>query len=106
MSHTLTHKSTFATHMLITHNFTKEELQYILDSRDTITRKVKHFRRVSITSVTLREREVDSTKFKVEVFCDIYNGLIFTVYLSPNLFEIGNYDLFHPDPNRRPLFRS
>ena len=106
MSHSLTHKSTFATHMLVTHNFTQHELQYIFDSQDTITRKSDDFRTISVTSVKALDKNIEVTKFKVEVHCDIYNGIVFTAHFTPDFFEIkGHKELYQSEPHRRPLYK-
>ena len=106
MSQSLTHKPTFATHMLVTHNFTQHELQYIFDSQDTITRKSDDFRTISVTSVKVLDKDIEVTKFKVDVYCDIYNGTVFTTHFTPDFFEIKDHkELYQTEPHRKPLYR-
>ena len=93
MSDRLVCKKSLIIQTLIVQNFTKEELQYIYDSGDTITREIKEFRRISVTATLLKNDTDEATNFKVTVFCYIFNNVISTTYFSPRIFEISEHPL-------------
>lgn len=88
MSDRLVCKKTFIIQTLIVSSFTQEELQYIYDSGDTITKDLKDYRRISITATLLKSRTDEATNFKVTIFCHIFNGIISTTYFLPHMFEV------------------